>query len=172
MSNPLTILPSLGTLQFLFFLLWVGLEPSVSTHAVYLNTIPWSIGVMLVSLGILWILPLFRSKVGTYAISFRDDRDKGGELMLSYVDSKGGKRDALVVKDVRIFQNRPLMRKVRYSYFESAVKGRKSSVYIKFRRPKIGLALGFSDSEEAKRIYELLKFQDPPTINRINSSPK
>ncbi len=158
-SNPLSFLPLLGGIQFVFVLFWYSWEISTTARATFSNVIWLSIGVMLISIGFLWISQLFRSQAGTYTASYQDYRDAGGDLRLSYVTPKGRKRTTLEVKNVHAFPELPLRRKVRFGYFDTTLQGTKSSLYIEFRRPRIGLALGFPSRDEMMRVYEVLKIQ-------------
>ena len=153
-TNPASFLPLLGALQFLVFL-FLDTFPWIRLTEFFQESFLVSFGLMLVSIVTMWLLP--RSPTGSYDVSYVDNRDSGGNLIVSYVDSKGRKRTDLLIDRVRAYPKRPLTRKAKGGPWELRISQTVSSMAIGFKHPRICLALGFYSVEEMVRAYEQLR---------------
>lgn len=154
-TNPFFLLPFIGALQFLLLIL-LDVLPSIRWLLIELF---WpSLAICAVSFVVLIVQRLTSNPTGNLEVSFLDDRDNGGALKFSYINSKGRKRVSLVPKKIVVDSRSPLLRKGGRMFFP--VAGTKASMTIFFGSPRIALALGFPSQEEMERVYAGLKDRD------------
>jgi hypothetical protein len=154
LSNPSSYLPLLGALQLVLLLFLDGYYSPIRLIPYFETILLISVALGIASVAVIWILP--RSPVGTYEISYLDDRTAGGELHMSYTNMRGERREGLVVVKFKASKTIPLYRKASGAPIDSQVKGTRTSLRIVFRGPKVGLALGFPGEAEMNEVLYVL----------------
>jgi hypothetical protein len=93
-------------------------------------------------------------------VEWKDSRDSSGNLQVSYTNSRGRKRNGLIVDRIEARPTQPLY-KAGWSKYQPMipVEGTKSSLIIDFKNVrKLSLGFGFSSTDEMNRTYEALKW--------------
>ena len=148
------ILQFVGISQFFAFLIYTASIASSSEPEFFVGAFWTSLALLVVSIGTLWFMPLLRDPVGMVEVSVLD-RKADDKVVLSYVSTKGIRRDSMTIKSVRAKHDTYLMRPFLRS--PNVVKDTAATLLIVFESPKVALELGFHSNEELDRAYNKLK---------------
>ena len=156
-SNPSFFLPRFGLVQLVLLILL-----NVYAHVNFLflpipligNTLALSLVIAIASAVTIGFVGLNRTPVSLLSISYTDEGNSEAPLRISYDTPKGKHRYLLAVREVHAFPNDQLVRVVHY--YQRPVAGTKSSIAVRFDKPRIRLLLGFPNESEMDAVYKLL----------------
>lgn len=160
--DPRVALGYAGVIQFTLFGFLVSIlhiQSYIQSSAILLTGLLVSLAFAVGSVVIFIGLKIHESPMGTYEVTYVDNRSSGGILQLSFTNTKNQHRTGLVVSKIEAYPDKPIFKKSGQIYFP--VEGEKASIVVHFENMKwLNLLLGFASSEEMENVYAQLKASD------------